>query len=83
MVRHGEIKVVLLDMMMPRMDGKATFLALREIRTDVVAILITGHALNEEAQAILDMGVKFFLRKPCGLDVLSDTIARAIRGESA
>jgi PAS domain S-box-containing protein len=73
-----DIDAVLLDMVMPRMDGKATYLALRDVRPNVRVVLTTGFALNEEAQRILDLGVRDFIAKPFSVETLSQVIARAI-----
>jgi len=77
------IDAVLLDMVMPRMDGRATFLALRELRPDLRVVLTTGFALNEEAQRILDLGVRDFISKPFSVEALSQVIARQIGASGA
>ena len=74
-----DLDVVLLDMVMPHMDGRATYLALREIDPAVRVVLTTGFALNEEAQRILDLGVRDFMAKPFSVATLSQVIARAIK----
>ena len=51
---RDEIRAVVLDMVMPVMSGKATYLALREIDPGVRVLLMSGYAVNEEVQAILD-----------------------------
>ncbi len=82
---RGETKIdaVLLDMVMPRMDGKATYLALREVRPDLRVVLTTGFALNEEAQRILDLGVREFISKPFSVEALSQVIARTVAIEAS
>ena len=61
---HGrEIRAVVLDMVMPRMGGRETYLALRALDPDVRVLLTTGFALNDQAQGILDLGVQEFLRE--------------------
>ena len=74
-----EIAVVLLDLVMPHMDGRAVFLALREINPDVRVVLTTGNALNEEAQRLVDLGARGFVPKPFELGELSTALADAIR----
>ncbi|HEY1956369.1 MAG TPA: ATP-binding protein [Polyangiaceae bacterium] len=73
-----DIDAVLLDMVMPHMDGRSTYLALRDLRPDVRVVLTTGFALNEEAQRILDLGVREFIAKPFSVEALSHVIARAV-----
>jgi two-component system, cell cycle sensor histidine kinase and response regulator CckA len=77
--RRDEIVAVLLDMIMPRMDGRATYLALREIDPEVPVLLTTGFALNEEAQRILDLGVRGFLAKPFDVNALAEALAEVSR----
>lgn len=76
----SEIQVVLLDMIMPRLGGRETFLRLQRLDPEVCVILTTGFALNDEAQAILDLGVRGFLAKPYDIAALSEALARATRG---
>ena len=76
--RHEEIDGVLLDMSMPRLDGKGTYTALREIDPEVRVLLTTGYALNEEAQHILDLGVRGFIEKPWNLQQLSVALAKVL-----
>jgi CheY-like chemotaxis protein len=73
-----DIDAVLLDMVMPHMDGRATYLALRDVRPDLRVVLTTGFALNEEAQRILDLGVREFIAKPFSVEVLSQVMARTV-----
>jgi CheY-like chemotaxis protein len=63
------------------MDGRSTYLALREIDPDVRVLLTTGYALNDEAQRILDLAVPphpsvAFVAKPYTLERLSEALAR-------
>ncbi len=77
---HASIDVVVLDMIMPRMGGRATFRALVEIDPDVPVILTTGYARNEESEAILDLGVRRLVEKPFRIEALHAAI-RDVLGE--
>jgi PAS domain S-box-containing protein len=74
--RGNEIRAVLLDLTMPRMDGEATFRALQGLDPEVRVLLTTGFSLDARAKALLDLGVAGFLGKPYGVDAL----AQALRG---
>jgi CheY-like chemotaxis protein len=80
--QHADIDVVLLDMVMPRMGGRATYRALREIDPDVRVVLTTGYARNEEAEGILELGVRHLLEKPYRVEALAE-ILRGLVGERA
>ena len=74
--RHDELRAVVLDMVMPGMNGKATYLALRELDPDVPVVLMSGYTLNEEVQEILDLGVRAFVSKPYSVEALATAIAQ-------
>ena len=59
-----EISVVLIDMMMPSMDGPTTIRVLQKINPQVKVIGISGLVSNHEMIAILGNTVKTFLSKP-------------------
>jgi CheY-like chemotaxis protein len=62
--RKDEISLVILDMVMPKMGGRETFLKLKEINPTVKALLSTGYSQNGKAQEILNSGVLGFIQKP-------------------
>ncbi len=76
----AEIDLVILDMIMPVMGGRETFLQMKKINPEVLAILSSGYSLNETAQTILDDGVKAFIRKPYELIELSKMLAQVLHG---
>ena len=72
---HDELRAVVLDMVMPGMNGKATYLALREIDPDVAVVLMSGYTMNDEVQEILDLGVRAFVSKPYAVEALANALA--------
>ena len=72
---HAEIRAVLLDMVMPGMSGRTTYLGLREVDERVAVILMSGYTLNDQVQEILDLGVRAFVTKPHSSDQLADLLA--------
>jgi two-component system, cell cycle sensor histidine kinase and response regulator CckA len=74
-VNRGEVAVVLLDMMMPVMDGSTLAKALRRIAPNVPIIGTSGLQANEDAAA---GGLGQFLLKPYSADRLLHEIERAI-----
>ncbi|MBD2255905.1 response regulator [Nostoc parmelioides] len=58
--------VILLDVMMPYMDGPTTFKQLRAITAtcDIPTILLTAKAQSCEQQEFLDLGVAGIITKP-------------------
>ena len=76
--RPGAIRVILLDMVMPRMSGAATYRALRELDPDVTVVLMSGHASNEDVQELIDLGARGFVAKPYSIEALARTLRDAL-----
>ena len=74
------IDLVILDMNMPVMNGRDTFVAMRKIDPDIKAILATGYSLDGNAQEILDEGALFHIQKPFRIHDLVPQIEQALSG---
>ena len=77
----GTFDVILMDIMMPQMNGYEATKAIRRIqnRPDALAIPIiamTANAFAEDVQASLDAGMNGHLSKPIVIDEVIKTIAR-------
>lgn len=70
--------LVLLDMMMPRMDGAQTFNLMREINPKICAVLSSGYSIDGKAQSIMDKGVVAFIDKPFSRSELADAVEAAL-----
>jgi len=70
--------VVLLDIRMPGMDGVETYQRLKTIQPDLIAIMMTGFALEERVQASLREGALTVFTKPLALDHLLQLLEDAI-----
>jgi CheY-like chemotaxis protein len=81
--RKDEITVVILDMVMPDLDGGRTFDTLREMNPNVKVILSSGYSLNHEAESIMQRGCKAFIQKPFNVNTLSRVVREVIEGISA
>jgi len=62
--KKNDINVVVLDMIMPGMDGLEVFMALKKINPDIRVLLSTGYAIDENAQEMLRQGCKGYILKP-------------------
>ncbi|MFN0158813.1 MAG: PAS domain S-box protein [Bacteroidota bacterium] len=68
------IDLVILDMMMPEMGGRETFLQLKQLDGNVRAILSTGYAQDDRAREMMEMGVLAFVQKPYRSDDLAGVV---------
>ena len=74
--------VLLMDMIMPVMNGKETFLALKAVNPDVVALVASGYSLETETEEILRSGVRGFLQKPFKMEDLAKGVTEVLSGQS-
>jgi nitrogen-specific signal transduction histidine kinase/ActR/RegA family two-component response regulator len=65
------IDLVILDLIMPGMDGGEVFDHIRNIQPDMPVILSSGYSLNRQASEIIDRGCNGFIQKPFSLSQLS------------
>ncbi|MBD1920982.1 GAF domain-containing protein [Microcoleus sp. FACHB-831] len=82
-VQHKkEISVVLMDMMMPSMDGLKTIPILKKLNPLVNIIAVSGLASNERVGVAMDAGVKAFVSKPYTAQELLRTLHSVLRTKS-
>ncbi len=72
------IDLVILDLIMPGMDGGKTFDRLRSMAPDMPVILASGYAINGQAMEIMRRGCNGFLQKPFNVAVLSQKICQVL-----
>jgi two-component system cell cycle sensor histidine kinase/response regulator CckA len=73
--RYGDIDLVLLDVIMPGMNGFQTMERLRTLDPQVRVILCSG--MNETEEESLPDGVSF-IPKPFPVEILSQKVAAAL-----
>jgi PAS domain S-box-containing protein len=76
--RHQQLDLVILDMIMPEMDGAEVFDQLVSINPKIKAIIISGYVDDGRIDTILASGRHDRLRKPFTSFELSQSIARVL-----
>jgi PAS domain S-box-containing protein len=76
---QSEVDLILLDMIMPDMDGRSCYKAIRNQGCDVQVVIITGHSPDQVTQNLLDQGVLGIIEKPFDMNRLSQIIAQALQ----
>jgi DNA-binding NtrC family response regulator len=74
----AQVKLIILDMRMPDMDGKQTFMCLKGINPDVKVLLTTGFHLSDQATEMLACGCKGFIQKPYKMSELSSKVQEVL-----
>jgi CheY-like chemotaxis protein len=75
------IDLVIMDLTMPRMDGREAFQTMRRLKPDVKVILSSGYNEQESVQQFIGKSLAGFLQKPYTLDSLRKTIHRILHSE--
>ena len=76
--RGLEIDLVILDMIMPDMEGGEVFESLKRMNSQIKVLLSSGYSINGRAREILKRGCVGFLQKPFTLAELSQKVKDAL-----
>jgi PAS domain S-box-containing protein len=74
LVDDEEIDVVVLDMIMPEMNGKECFYAIREFNPHAKIILSSGYSKEEDFIELSKKGLDGFIKKPFYISELAKTV---------
>jgi CheY-like chemotaxis protein len=83
--QYKDIALVLMDVMMPELDGNATISAIREMSShaDLPVIAVTAKAMPEDRERTLAAGADDYVTKPVNNDLLLRLIANYLDAEEA
>lgn len=79
----GGIALVLLDQVMPGMDGVTVFKELRSIQPDIKVLLASGFSHKEVAERFKGMGLNGFIPKPYTLKNLAAELSLILKDTQA
>ena len=66
-----EIDLIILDMIMPKMDGRKTYEKIKEINPNAKVLLASGYSIGSQVAEELKNGCNGFIQKPFNLRTLS------------
>jgi len=78
--RHADIDLVLLDIIMPGLEGHEVFQAMHAIKPEVKVLLASGYSIKNQTQKILEAGCSGFIQKPFSIKELSVKIQEILKG---
>ena len=79
-VSEADLDVILMDMVMPAMDGAAATAKVLELRPDVKVIVLTSFVDPVTVKRVLEAGAISYLLKDASPDKLADAIRQAHTG---
>ena len=77
MIATGSFDAVIMDFMMPEMNGIEALKVIKEKNPEMQIILLTGHATVEKTVEAMKAGAMDLIEKPADLDALSEKIKNA------
>ncbi|PKL19183.1 MAG: hypothetical protein CVV49_02070 [Spirochaetae bacterium HGW-Spirochaetae-5] len=77
--KKGSLKIVLLDLTMPHMDGAETFKKISKISPESRIILMSGYSENDITEKFTDAGISGFLQKPFQLQDLQKKLSEVLK----
>jgi two-component system, cell cycle sensor histidine kinase and response regulator CckA len=80
--RFHELRVVMLDLTMPGMNGDEVFRELRKIDTSVPVVLTSGFNEQDTVQNFVGRGLAGFLQKPVRLEEMRKKLRAALESRS-
>ena len=76
---HGNaIDLVILDLIMPDMDGTVTFNRVRELYPQMNILMSSGYAINEQINTLMQKGCNGFIQKPYSISMLSQKVRQIL-----
>jgi len=75
---NSEVRCVILDMIMPGMDGEKVFYELKKINPRIKVIISSGYSMSAKVESLLINGANGFLQKPFSMEELSAKIKEVL-----
>ena len=77
--KHKDIKLVLMDLQMPVMDGLEATRLIRESHPDLPIVALTADAMGVTSKRCFEIGMNDFLTKPLRRDLLSKKLEEYLK----
>jgi two-component system, OmpR family, response regulator len=78
-VRVGGYHLIILDLMMPKLDGIELLRRIRKIDNDIAVVIFTGSPNLESAVASMKLDAVDYIKKPFNVDEFREVLGRVMR----
>ncbi len=78
-----EIDLVILDLIMPDIDGEQVFDAIQLQHPELPVLLSSGYAISGQAEGLMDRGCQGFIQKPFDMAALSKYVRKLLDRKKA
>ena len=78
-VKNGGYHLIVLDLMMPKLDGIEVLKRVRAVDSDIAVVIFTAHPNLDSAVASMKLDAVDYLKKPFNVDEFRDVLARVMK----
>jgi DNA-binding NtrC family response regulator len=78
-VRQGAYHVIIVDLMMPKLDGIEVLRRIRSMDSDVAVVIFTAHPNLDSAVASMKLDAVDYIKKPFNVDEFREVLARVMK----
>ena len=78
-VRKNSYHVIILDLMMPKLDGIEVLKRIRKVDNDIAVVIFTGFPNLESAVQSMKLDAVDYIKKPFNVDEFREVLARVMR----
>jgi DNA-binding NtrC family response regulator len=78
-IRLKTYHVIILDLMMPKMDGIEVLKKIRSIDSDIAVVMFTAHPNLDSAVASMKLDAVDYIKKPFNVDEFREVLARVMK----
>lgn len=78
-VRQSDYHVLILDLMMPKMDGIEVLKKIRAVDSDIAVVIFTAHPNLDSAVASMKLDAVDYIKKPFNVDEFREVLARVMK----
>jgi two-component system, OmpR family, response regulator len=78
-VRAGGYHLIILDLMMPKLDGLELLKRIRKVDNDIAVVIFTGFPNLESAVASMKLDAVDYIKKPFNVDEFREVLSRVMR----
>jgi two-component system, OmpR family, response regulator len=78
-VRTGDYHLIILDVMMPKLDGIEVLKRIRKLDSDIAVVMFTGFPNLESAVASMKLDAVDYIKKPFNVEEFREVLARVMR----
>lgn len=83
LARQETFDLALIDLKMPKMNGRTLCARLRELRPDLPLVIMSGFITEAERVELVTLGVRAILTKPFDGAILGEVIGECLAGDGA